>query len=196
MSALRQERQTAVQPDPGLCPVFATERLTLRPHRIADADAIAQSLGDFRVSRMLAPVPAPFDRQDAEEWLSGVTSGLLPGWTLAITTGDDVHLGVVSFEWRAEAWHLGYWLNRFFWGRGYMSEAVHAATSRFLMRMPGVEICSGVFADNQASLRVQEKIGFRITGLSEIYSTARNAMVPHVETRLLAGDFRPAQPRR
>lgn len=196
MSALRQERQVAGEPDPGPCPVVATERLTLRPHRIADADAIAQSLGDFRVSRMLASVPAPFDRQDAQEWLSSVTSGLLPGWALAITNGDDVHLGVVSFEQRAGQWHLGYWLNRFFWGRGYMGEAVHAATGRFLMRMPGVEIRSGVFADNPASLRIQEKIGFRITGLSEIYSTARNRMVPHVETRLLAGDFRPAQPRR
>lgn len=195
MSALRQERQTAVHPAPGPCPVIATGRLTLRPHRISDADAITQSLGDFRVSRMLARVPAPFDRQDAEEWLSRVTSGLLPSWAFAITTGDDVHIGVVSFERRAGEWHLGYWLNRFFWGRGYMSEAVHGAVSRFLMRMPGVEIHSGVFADNQASLKVQEKIGFRVTGLSEIYSVARNTMVPHVETRLLAGDFRAAPPR-
>ncbi|MBD9374524.1 GNAT family N-acetyltransferase [Rhizobium sp. ARZ01] len=196
MSALRQERQLAVHHDPGPCPVIATERLTLRPHRISDVDAIAQSLGDFRVSRMLAPVPAPFDRQDAVEWLSSVTSGLLPNWAFAVTTGDDVHIGVVSFEWRAGQWHLGYWLNRFFWGRGYMSEAVHGAVARFLMRMPGVEIHSGVFTDNRASLKVQEKIGFRVTGLSEVYSVARNAMVPHVETRLLAGDFHPAPLRR
>ena len=86
--------------------------------------------------------------------------GPLPGWALAITTGDDVHVGVVAFERRREQWHLGYWLNRFFWGRGYMSEAVHGATERFLLRVPGVEIRSGVFADNPASLKVQEKTGF------------------------------------
>ena len=192
MSALCLERQGAVQPDPGPCPVIATARLSLRPHRMSDADAITQSLADFRVSRMLARVPMPFDRQDAEEWLSTITSGLVPGWALAITTGDDVHIGAVAFEWRRDAeWHFGYWLNRFYWGRGYMSEAARGAIARFLTRMPGVTIHSGIFADNPASLRVQEKIGFRVVGLSEIYSTARNALVPHVETRLAPGDFRP-----
>lgn len=192
MSALRMECETHVPPLPGPCPVISTGRLVLRPHRPSDADAIAQSLGDFRVSRMLARVPAPFDRQDAQEWLAHVTSGLVPGWALAITTGDDVHIGTVSFEQRAGEWHLGYWLNRYYWGRGYMSEAVHGATARILMRMPGVEVRSGVFADNPASLKVQERIGFRITGLSEVYSVARSAMVPHVETLLSPGDFRPA----
>ncbi len=192
MSALRLEKDVPALPDPGPCPVLSTGRLVLRPHRPQDAEAIAISLGDFRVARMLARVPAPFDRQDAEEWLSHATSGLLPGWALAITTGDDVHIGTVAFEQRAGGWHLGYWLNRFYWGRGYMSEAVHGAVARFLMRMPGVELHSGVFADNPASLRVQDRIGFRITGLSEVYSVARGAMVPHVETRLSPGDFRPA----
>ncbi|SOC37481.1 RimJ/RimL family protein N-acetyltransferase [Rhizobium subbaraonis] len=196
MSALRLEREDHIVGDPGAVPAIATARLTLRPHRLADAPAIAESLSDFRVSRMLARVPAPFDRQDAEEWLAGVTSGLVPGWALAITTGDDVHIGTVFFEERAGSWHLGYWLNRFYWARGYMSEAVQAATARFLMRMPGVEIRSGVFADNPASLKVQERIGFRIIGLSEIYSVARSAMVPHVETLLSPGDFRPAASRR
>lgn len=181
---------------PGRCPTVTTARLVLRPHRMPDADAIAQSLADFQVSRMLARVPAPYDRQDAAEWLSVAASDLSEGWAFAITAGDDVHIGCVAFEWRCGEWHLGYWLNRFYWGRGYMSEAVHAAIARFLMRMPGTQIHSGIFADNPASLRVQEKAGFRITGCSELFCVARGAMVPHIETRLEPGDFRPAAPRR
>ncbi|MCR6501524.1 GNAT family N-acetyltransferase [Shinella sp. CPCC 101442] len=181
---------------PGPCPTVTTARLTLRPHRMSDADAIAQSLADFQVSRMLARVPAPYDRQDATEWLSLMTTDLNEGWAFAITAGDDVHIGCVSFERRGGEWELGYWLNRFYWRRGYMSEAVHAATARFLMRMPGTAIRSGVFADNAPSLRVQEKAGFRITGCSDVFSVARGAMVPHIETLLEPGDFRPASPRR
>lgn len=180
---------------PGPCPTITTQRLVLRPHRMSDADAIAQSLNDFQVSRMLARVPAPYDRQDASEWLSIVTTDLFEGWAFAITAGDDVHIGCVSFERRGSEWELGYWLNRFYWGRGYMSEAVHAATARFLMRMPGTDIHSGIFADNIASLRVQEKTGFRITGCSDVFSIARGTMVAHIETRLEPGDFRPAAPR-
>ena len=196
MNAMRPEPAAPLSTDPGACPTISTARLLLRPHRASDADVIAQSLGDFQVARMLARVPVPYDRQDAAEWLNLVTAGLLPGWALAVTTGDDVHIGCVSLERRGGEWHLGYWLNRFFWRRGYMSEAVHAAAGRFLMRMPGTEIHSGVFADNPASLKVQAASGFRVTGCGEVFSLARNAMVPHIETRLSPGDFRPAAPRR
>ena len=192
MNAMQTQRVHDRVTGPGPCPTVTTTRLTLRPHRMSDAGAIAQSLGDFEVSRMLARAPAPYDREDAAEWLSVATTDLNDGWAFAITTGDDVHIGCVAFEWRSDAWHLGYWLNRFYWRRGYMSEAVCAATARFLMRMPGTDIHSGVFADNPASLRVQEKTGFRITGCSDLFCVARGTMVPHIETRLEPGDFRPA----
>lgn len=196
MNAMQTEIERDPASRPGACPTIATARLVLRPHRMSDADAIAQSLGDFQVSRMLVRVPAPYDRQDAAEWLSVATTDLDDGWALAITAGDDVHIGCLAFERQRGEWHIGYWLNRYYWGRGYMSEAVHAATSRFLMRMPGMEIHSGVLADNPASLKVQDKTGFRVTGCSEIFCLARGAMVAHIETRLAPGDFRPAAPRR
>ena len=195
MNAMQTRMEGQRVNGPGPCPTVTTARLTLRPHRMSDADAIARSLGDFEVSRMLARVPAPYDRQEAREWLSVATTDLFEGWALAITGGDDEHIGTVAFERQRGAWHLGYWLNRLYWRRGYMSEAVHAAVARFMMRMPGTEIHSGVFADNLASLKVQEKAGFRVTGCSDLFCLARGAMVPHIETRLEPGDFRPAAAR-
>lgn len=187
MSAAILQRPKREQVTPGPVPVVTTPRLTLRPHRLADADAIAESLSDFAITRMLARVPAPYDRQDALDWLVPVTSGSLPDWHLAVTDGDDTHIGVVSVELRHGRWHLGYWLNRYFWRRGYMSEAVAAVLERFSRRMPESAVHSGVFADNPASLRLQEKLGFRMTGCAEIYSFARNTMVSHVETVLQPG---------
>ncbi|UWU13929.1 GNAT family N-acetyltransferase [Rhizobium sullae] len=187
MSAAILQRPKSKQVTPGRVPVVTTPRLTLRPHRLADANAIAESLSDFAITRMLARVPAPYDRQDALDWLVPVTSGSLPDWHLAVTDGDDAHIGVVSVELRHGRWHLGYWLNRYFWRRGYMSEAVAAVLERFSRRMPDTAVHSGVFADNPASLRLQEKLGFRMTGCAEIYSFARNTMVSHVETVLQPG---------
>ncbi|TCU16378.1 GNAT family N-acetyltransferase [Rhizobium sullae] len=187
MSAAILQRPKSKQVTPGRVPVVTTPRLTLRPHRLADANAIAESLSDFAITRMLARVPAPYDRQDALDWLVPVTSGSLPDWHLAVTDGDDAHIGVVSVELRHGRWHLGYWLNRYFWRRGYMSEAVAAVLERFSRRMPDTAVHSGVFADNPASLRLQEKLGFRMTGCADIYSFARNTMVSHVETVLQPG---------
>ncbi|MDR7145856.1 RimJ/RimL family protein N-acetyltransferase [Rhizobium sp. BE258] len=187
MSAALLDRQKVQPMTPGTIPVIGTARLSLRPHRLSDADAIAGSLSDFAVTRMLARVPAPYHRQDALDWLVPVTSGRLQDWHLAITSGDDTHIGMVSVELRHGRWHLGYWLNRYYWRRGYMSEAVAAVLERFSRRMPEMPVHSGVFADNPASLRLQEKLGFRMSGCSEIYSFARNTMVSHVETVLQPG---------
>jgi RimJ/RimL family protein N-acetyltransferase len=176
---------------PGPAPVIQTGRLTLRPHRLADADSIAQSLSDYAVTRMMARVPAPFDRQDALDWLVSRIGG--DGWALAVTERDDIHIGVVSLEQRHGRWHLAYWLNRYFWRRGIMGEAVAPTIERFGRRMPETSIHSGAFADNPASLRLQEKLGFKVSGCTELYSFARGTMAPHIETILAPGALRISQ---
>lgn len=187
---LRERPAAAARPHPGPCPVIETGRLVLRPHRLTDADAIAQSMGDYQVARMLARVPVPFHRQDAVEWIVRQNAGVPAGWALAITDGDDIHIGCVGIELKHGRWHTGYWLNRFYWNRGYAGEAVHAALERFFRRMPLTVVHSGVFADNPASLKLQHKLGFTVTGCSPIYALARNAMVSHIETEITAGDLR------
>lgn len=188
MSAMLADRPVTAAAMPGPCPVIETQRLVLRPHRMQDADAIASSLSDFAVARMLTRVPVPYDREDGRDWLNMVTSGLKPDWHFAITL-DGVHVGVVSLEVRHGLWHVGYWLNRFYWGKGIMSEAVEAALERFFRRMAGIEIASGAFADNPASRRVLEGRGFRIIGVRDVYSKSRGQMVPLVEMRLGQTDF-------
>jgi RimJ/RimL family protein N-acetyltransferase len=192
-AVLQNHKTTATMPGP--CPVITTERLVLRPHKTGDAASIAETLGDYQVRCMLSRVPQPYDRQDATDWLAGRTSGILPDWALAITTGDDTHIGVVAIELRHGLWHIGYWLNQFYWGRGYMSEAVGASLERFFRRMPETIVHSGAFADNSASLRIQQKLGFTIVNCSQLFSMSRNRMAPHIETRLMPHDFRqPARP--
>ena len=51
MSAMLAERPATMPLMPGACPVIETARLVLRPHRMQDADAIANSLGDFAVAQ-------------------------------------------------------------------------------------------------------------------------------------------------
>ncbi|WP_047453734.1 GNAT family N-acetyltransferase [Rhizobium rhizogenes] len=190
MNALALNRRDTRMPTPGPTPVIQTGRLTLRPHRLSDADSMTETLSDFAVTRMLARVPTPYDRQDALDWLVQHTAGLDTGWDLAVTEKDDVHIGMVGIDLRHGRWHLGYWLNRYYWRRGVMGEAVGATLERFARRMPDVAVFSGIFADNPASLKLQQKLGFEIIGCSEVYSFARNTMVPHIETVLKPGALR------
>ncbi|MBB3946362.1 RimJ/RimL family protein N-acetyltransferase [Rhizobium skierniewicense] len=174
--------------------VLETDRLVLRPQSLSDAGSIAKSLSDFRVTRMLASVPAPYYKQDALEWLILRTAGNSPDWHFAITCGDDTLIGVVSIERLRDAWRLGYWLDRAHWGKGYMTEAVAGVIECFFQHMPNEVLYSGMFADNAASLRVQNKLGFQIIGCHEIYAVARASMVTHLDTALTANAFQKRGP--
>lgn len=182
-----------------------TERLTLREHRMTDAAALAQSLSDFRVVRMLSQVPQPYHPADARDWLEGVLGqasearpeerhrGRHAAWHIAIAdaTGadPDAHVGAVNIEPRREGWHLGFWLNRGAWGRGMMTEAASAVLTVFFERHPGETIMSGAFADNSASLKIQAKLGFAVTGVTDVFVPARNVAVNRISTRLTQADF-------
>lgn len=188
MTASQMNRPRATSGTLGPCPIIETRRLVLRSHQMSDADAITTSLSDWQVTRMLARVPVPYSHSDAVDWLNSIHA--TGDWYFAITEGDGVHIGCISVELQRGEWHLGYWLNRFYWGQGVMTEAVGAVMDRFFRRMPQETLFSGAFADNAGSLRIQEKLGFQILKCSDVFSMARNAMVPHLETRLTAENLR------
>ncbi|MFB2552910.1 GNAT family N-acetyltransferase [Ensifer soli] len=158
----------------------------MRPLRMEDRDAVAETLGDFQVARMLADVPVPFDREDATVFLVRQTCGVLAGWSFAVTGGGDAALGAVMIGQRRGRWELAFWLNRYFWGRGYAAEAVHAVAERFFRRMPEAELYAGAFADNPAALKIQRRIGLAIVDCGEVYCAARGAMVSHIAMRATA----------
>lgn len=178
-------------------PELSTGRLVLRAIKRADAEAVAQGLSDFQVAKMLLPVPQPYDRADAENWLDCWESGAVQGWCFAIARSSqpDALLGVISLEWKPDwgvpAWSLGYWLSRPHWGKGYMSEAANAVCQAFFGRLIGSTLHSSVIADSPASLKIQRKIGFDISGVKDAWCLPRGEMVKLIETELTFGGFMP-----
>jgi RimJ/RimL family protein N-acetyltransferase len=90
---------------------------------------------------------------------------------------EQRHNGVVD---------LGYWLAKPFWGRGLMTEAARAVLTAARAYERAAPIGTGHFADNAASRRVIEKLGFVRAAEGMLHSVARGADVPHVTYRLPA----------
>jgi len=172
-------------------PIF-TARLQLRPLRAGDAARMTMLIGNWNVARMLSQVPHPYLLADAEAFIASrvapgrVGSGLA---TFAIETAAGL-IGVVGIDRRARGATLGYWLGEPFWGRGLMSEAAGAMVGWYFNQDTGEPLASGAFADNYASLRIQEKLGFETVDFGRQHSRARGRDAPHVDTVLTAARFR------
>jgi RimJ/RimL family protein N-acetyltransferase len=135
--------------------VIQTERLTLRPLTPEDAGDIAAALADWNVARWLTRVPHPYAPADAV-WFLGhpVSHG-----AFAIETNGRF-VGVVHIGATGE---LGYWLAPACHGQGLMTEAAHAAVDAHFAQ-GGSDLTSGYHIGNDASAKVLEKLGFRVTG--------------------------------
>lgn len=166
-----------------------TERLLLRPLETGDIDAIVEGISPAPVARMLARVPHPYARADAEAFVLACTGPDSTESTAAIVR-DGKLIGAIGLRHDGE---LGYWLAEPYWGNGYMSEAVRAFLDRVFSLSPIETIRSGAFVENAASLRIQSKLGFRQVGRSAVYCLARAEMVTHVDTVLTRDRFRALQ---
>lgn len=177
-----------------------TERLLLRPGWREDAPALFHAIADEGIVRNLAQAPWPYAPGDAETFLMRERP---PHETpcLIFLRGDGapVLVGAVGLGPAADgALELGYWIARPYWGRGIATEAGAAliANARDSLRVP--RLVAGHFADNPASGRVLQKLGFRPTGVTRgRYSAGRDAIAPCREYALeLASPEAESQPAR
>lgn len=150
-------------------PILTTQRLTLRQITPTDAEAIFAIRGDFEVTRhnigdaytdlsaahrLIDSMQEYYDRKEEIRW--GITRH-----------NEDVVIGMVGFN----TWHrddnrasIGFDLLRAAWGQGIMPEALHAIIQFGWDHMGLNRIEADCSADNTASIRVLEKMGFHREG--------------------------------
>jgi RimJ/RimL family protein N-acetyltransferase len=144
--------------------------------------------------------PWPYTLDDAHDFIGRLDSTDLTKTTLAITLenaligGIDVRMNPASHSQSGPGPNLGYWLGHPFWGRGYMTEAARGFLPRVFAAGLGDVVYSGGFADNAASLRVQEKLGFIHDGETMLYARPRGEKFPHINTVLTRSAFEASGP--
>ena len=169
--------------------ILVTKRLTLRPPLEVDIDDIAEFIGNRNVSRMLARVPFPYFRKDAEWWVDRATQNIAAGQDLVFTIHRERLIGVMSLEGLDGVPEFGYWLAEPAWGKGFATEAGAAVLAHAYGTRDIDLIRSAVFKENDASFNVQKKLGFRLAGNGLKWSVARNEMTPEYLTELTRRDF-------
>lgn len=146
-----------------------TERLTLRPFRLSDADDVQRYAGDYDVARMTLSIPHPYEEGMAEEWIGTHASRRQQGkeLTWAIEERDTSRLvGAIGMTLDAanEAAEIGYWIAKPYWGRNYATEATRAVIALGFDKLGLHRLYARHFTQNPASGRVMQKAGMTYEG--------------------------------
>jgi RimJ/RimL family protein N-acetyltransferase len=147
-------------------PTLATERLVLRPLRLADLDAFAAILGD---PETMAYYPHPYTRAETQRWierdLAAYEQAGLGHLAVMLREGGEfvgdcgpIVLRVAEVDEVELGWHI----RRDLWHRGYATEAACAARDWAFGQRQLTRLISLVRPENRASCRVAEKIGMHL----------------------------------
>ncbi len=158
-------------------PRIETERLVLRLPELEDASVIAANLGDYDIAKHTARVPHPYPELAAEMWVLITRAGWQPGGNLSVSVemdGEVIGGGGVFKRTAGADWEIGYWLGKPWWGQGLATELGHGLVGYASETLGTQRVIAGHYADNPASGRVLEKLGFQYTGdTAELFSMAR-----------------------
>jgi len=175
--------------------VIRTQRLVLRPLEASDADRVFALFNNWNVVQWFSSPPWPYTLADARGFVSLMARNAhdLTKTSYAITR-DGVLMGGIDIRISDSEPHrsgpvLGYWLGENYWGQGHMTEAARGFLAYVFAAKVADVIRSGVFADNVASLRVQEKLGFAIEGETEVYAKPRGGVFRNIDTMLTRARF-------
>jgi ribosomal-protein-alanine N-acetyltransferase len=101
-----------------------------------------------------------------------------------VVTYDDVMVGqltVTGVTWGSARWaQVGYWIDRGYAGRGIMPVAVALACDHCLFAMGLHRIEIAIRPENDASLRIVDKLGFVKIGLAPRYLHINGAWRDHL----------------
>jgi RimJ/RimL family protein N-acetyltransferase len=149
----------------------------LRPVEPGDLDALFEHQRDPEANRMVAF--GPVDPDDRSAFVRRWQRSLADPDVVARSVEADGRLAGSVLLWRDEALdapEVTYWLGRDFWGRGIATEALR----QFLALIPTRPLYGRAAGTNPASVRVLEKVGFRLVRVDRDVESTRGRVDEHV----------------
>jgi len=164
-----------------------TDRLIIRPLADGDWPDLQRIGSNPKVARMMFNVGSPWPKQDVQAWLANSRWRGRPGFRPAVTLKDGTFVGTLGLG--GDPCTIAYFLDQQHWGKGYVSEALHAFVADAFTRFQIAELRASHFVDNPASGRVLTKLGFEKIGQATGVSAARLEDAPEVLYRLTLNQF-------
>jgi [ribosomal protein S5]-alanine N-acetyltransferase len=176
-------------------PTLHTARLTLRQLRRDDVDAVYEYTSDPQVTQYTI-WDLHRTREDTRHFLDSLSRqqeiGRSAMWGIEESAsgkliGNCGFGSIIPEHARAE---LSFALNRQFWGKGYMSEAAHAAVQAAFNRLGINRVEALSDGENAATVRVLKRVGMIFEGIMRQGVRMRGAFRDAKVYSVLKSEFR------
>ncbi|MEM9374410.1 MAG: GNAT family N-acetyltransferase [Planctomycetota bacterium] len=169
--------------------ISSNDRITLRVPTPADVAPLAELWSDPETMQYIG-AGEPWDeakvRERIERAIVNQHSAGMCFWTVTDPAGVVMGQGgLVPIEFNGPEVELGYRLGRSFWGKGYATEIARLSRDHAFGPLGLDRLVAVTYPENQASRRVLAKVGFRETGMSDVYYGVR--CLAHELTRDMLG---------
>jgi ribosomal-protein-alanine N-acetyltransferase len=176
-------------------PRLETERLVLREIVPADAEDLFRIFSDEETMRYWSSRPYTSVDQ-AHRLIKNLAEAAFAGvgihWAITLR-GDERMIGKCGYnEWRKahRRGDISYIVAREHWGKGIVSEALGAMLDYGFDHMYLHSVEAGVTPGNDASMRLLQRLGFRLEGHLRESFLAENGFVDSLIYSLLRRDWR------
>ncbi len=151
-------------------PTIETERLRLRHLEESDTDSLFEIFSNEEAMRFWSWVPYN-ERAQAAKLLAEIHENFrqksLFQWGIALRADDQI-IGTTTlfrFDEQSRRAEIGYILNRRFWGKGFINEALSALVSFAFEKLNLNRIEADIEPRNTASIKTVERLGFQKEGI-------------------------------
>lgn len=144
--------------------------VTIEPVTFKHAEILERLISDPAVAEPTSNIPHPYPVGGAKEWITRSQKEREEGKSYCfsiLAAGEFV--GVISIlNVAGSQGEIGYWIGRPHWGHGYATAAGHQVISFGFQEVNLSSFIGKCLARNAGSYRVLEKLGFQLTGFTEI----------------------------
>ena len=137
----------------------------LRPFIIDDADELTTIANNYNIAKFMTNrFSHPYAKENALAFFESIKNDV-PNRIFAITVNDKI-VGSTGVHFQEDIFvnnaEIGYWIGEPYWGNGYATEALIQISEYAFKTFPINRLFCRVFGNNPKSMKVVEKVGFKL----------------------------------
>ncbi len=172
--------------------ILRSERLVLRPIEEGDLEFIRELINDPEVEKTIVGWMWPLSAKDEQEWYKGFrNSNKEVRYLIALHDGTRLGLtGLTDMDWKnGRCKSAGIRISPRVQSKGYATEAYITMFDYAFNQLRFHKVMGSALETNKASLRLMEKLGYKVEGVLRDHVFKDGKYCNVVTTSILAEDF-------